>query len=47
MRKIGIGFLNYGVSYLIMEHGSVFIENREVVPVICSNTVSSKVIHEF
>ena len=22
------------------EHGSVFIENREVVPVICSNTVS-------
>ena len=20
------------------EHGSVFIENREVVPVICSNT---------
>ena len=29
------------------EHGSVFIENREVVPVICSNTVSFYVIHEF
>ena len=29
------------------EHGSVFIANREVVPMICNNTVSFQVIHEF
>ena len=29
------------------EHGSVFIENREVVPVFCNNTAFYEVIHEF